>query len=558
MTEQVERKGISFLHMAVVVALLIVSWGMSRWGALSALELWYPASSGYELWWMWWLALYVTGQWVGRRRPVLRRICWWLWWPTLLVALAGCWQVIGYVLAKFTVGDLHYNHFLGAQRAYQGIRIYDQVGLQQSVNASPFVIALLRPFGSLTTRQFLPYWLAGNVICLLVYWLYAWRWVQQIWRSRAMPGLPEFGLLVCTTVYFNSFQRSVRLGQLDLFVMALVASGSYYVMRAFWTKDVPERAQEAVRAAFIGGVLVALAVGVKLVPVLLLGPLGLWFCLQLWRQRGRDASKDPDGSEQRADDAGVASSDVSWGTLRRRAVWMMGGLVLGGLIVFNLSMAWVGPTGVKRFLGNIPKMSKGSTAGVNFAVVARLAKYHDTRLRLKNVPLSSKYTRWVWPLRLGVLVLWLLLAWRMSAPMVPLFSLFGLACLPLSSPMCWDIYFLWCANFHWWLLLAFVVARWPVLETPTNEWTKAQKAAHQTAVLKMVLQGCLLIGSFYLLGLAGNSVMRDLHTLKLIDLELPMWFDEARIAGLFLLLCMIGWLLRPSRFVFTSSHSMDA
>jgi hypothetical protein len=97
-----------------------------------------------------------------------------------------------------------------------------------------------------------------------------------------------------------------------------------------------------------------------------------------------------------------------------------------------------------------------------------------------------------------------------------------------------------------------------VLETPTNEWTKAQKAAHQTAVLKMVLQGCLLIGSFYLLGLAGNIVMRDLHTLKLIDLELPMWFDEARIAGLFLLLCMIGWLLRPSRFVFTSSHSMDA
>lgn len=504
-------------QIALAGVMLLLGWGLGQWTWLKGLHWWYPSTSGHELWWLWWIGLYLVGAWALRSRPQLRPVVLVLWFATTVFALSGLWNIIDYINVKFTVGDLHLNHFRGAQRAFRGDPIYDVSGLFQSVNASPFIIALLRPFGGVTTRAFLPYWLAGNVAFLCVFFLYAWLWTRWIWaQAGRRPGLPEFGLLVASTVTFNSFQRSLRLGQLDIIVVMLVAAGTYHVLRAAHTDKPRTQALHGI----LGGLFTMLALGVKVVPGLLLATLGFWLLLALASQR--DA--------------------LSW----RRLGAIGGGVVLGGLLIVNLSLAWIGPKEVGRFFENIPKMNRGSSAGVNFALVGRFAKYKNAKLRLRHAPLPKSHVWWIGPLRV-LFLLWLgLLAWRLPVAWVPFLMLFGLACLPMLSPMCWDIYFIWCALFPWWLMLMWTARDWaPDPDTSTPQETSAplspkEKAAASVKRLRMLLFGALGFGSFYLMGLAGNSVIRDLRTLRLIDLKLPLWFDEARVLGWVLLLVWLS------------------
>lgn len=506
--------------------------------ALRQSHWWYPEAGFREFWTLWWLGLFGVSLLWRRRTGQLGKVLTGLWLLTLLMALSGFANLVQYVATKFTVGDLLYNHFLGAQRAFKGAAIYDVRGLHQSVNASPFVIALLKPFGFMKTRAFLPYWLGMNVLMLFAFFFYAWLWMRWLWTGRlapadasvtsllgdepvgdnseskpsnpswfpSAPGLPELGILVVTTLYFNSFQRSWRLGQLDTGILLLLAVALFHL--CWYLRHEQARSIHL----WVGGIVLAFAVGVKLVPVLALGPLFFWW-LRHRKQPG----------------------------LTLKIVRLSGAFGLGLVLVVLASLWGVGTQGARKFVQNMPKMAKGSTAGVNYAVVGRFAKYRNSKLRLRHHPLPAQDRKLLWPMRIAVLLLWAVLAFVASQSMLPLLLASGVVALPTISPMCWDIYYIWCANFPLLLVFAWMGGFRPKPHLHTDK-PPAVSASTQT-----FLDISLWVGAFYLMGLAGNSVIRDIHSLKLVDLKLPLWFDEARMAGYALLLVLIVWVLVRSR-----------
>jgi hypothetical protein len=508
--------------------LLGAGWGLSQWPPLRESRWWYPDAGYKELWTSWWVGLYALSTWWSHRTRTTERsrVRWlWhiLWCASLIVAFSGFWAIVAFVNSHYTTGDLFTNHFLGAQRAYSGLAIYDLKGLYQSVNASPFVITILKPFGGMSNKDFLPWWLAFNVVLWMGFVIYAWLWLRWLWRSYTKSlGLPEFGVLVCTSVYFNSFQRSWRLGQLDIWVLILITAGSYHLCKYLLDK------QTGSLHACLGGILLALAVGVKFAPALLALPLLLWWIKSyIWPDNSADGQ-----------------------LLRRRWKIPLISGIIGCILVILVSWAGLGLDETSRFAQNINIMQEGSTAGVNFALVGRLAKYRDKSLRLKHHPLPAQDRAWLWPLRILVLSLLLWLVWRLPLSQLPLYLAFGLACLPLVSPMCWDIYFIWCAYFPWLLCFGIIASGnhqlWPYpAKYPSDD--KIVQSNNSQIKLRKWLTFMMLGASFYLMGLAGNSVVRDIHTLNLIELELPLWFDEARLLGLLLLFILMTWLMQSAK-----------
>ena len=59
--------------------------------------------------------------------------------------------------------------------------------------------------------------------------------------------------------------------------------------------------------------------------------------------------------------------------------------------------------------------------------------------------------------------------------------------------------------------------------------------------LQRALRGALMVGSLALLGHAGSSVSRDLTTRAVGELDVPLWFDEAKLLGLALLIAHLAW-----------------
>jgi hypothetical protein len=451
----------------------------------------------------------------------------------MVMALA-CAELIGvcrFAVEHRTTGDLFYGPWLGARRSVQGIPVYDLAGLEESVNASPFTIALLRPWANTAVERFLPGWLSASVLALIVFVVYAWLWLRLLFRDRqARPGLAHLGLIVAATVSFTSLQRSLRLGQLDSFVLCLLAAGTYHASRCM-------RGPEKIGLhGFVGGLLLVVATGVKILPGVAL--LGL--SLAAWPLR-RHLTK------------------------RSLGALFFGGLV-GALLVAGTALGGLGVAEIERFFSGLPLMLRGSAAGANYAVVARFAKYIDPSLRLSHAPLSASTLLWLWPLRaLGLLAL-AVAARRLKPTRLHLLFALSLALLPLFSSLVWDVYFVWCAFFPWLLLLvshlrvepAGLAGRGTSQEGMGTRPGSHRELAHghRDRPLVRVLGTTLLAGAYFLMGVAGTGLVRNPVTNRVADTGLPLWFDEARLVGLFMVIGMLVWdLIRPEPAIATSATS---
>ncbi len=419
-----------------------------------------------------------------------------LWVALMAVGAAAFADVLAFTLARRCTGDLFLGVLLGAQRVRAGAAVYDLAGLQQSVNATPFAIALLTPFGHLQGAEILPGWLAVQAAWLAAglaaMWALADRGMRALGRRA---GVSELGLLLAATVGFNALQRSVRLGQLDLVMLALLATGVVALARGVEGRP---------RAAVIGGALVGLAAALKILPALALGPPAI--AALGWVRRARDPR------------------------LARALAAALLGFTLTAGAATAVGVATVSPREAGRFVQNLAVIQRGSSLGVNHALVGRFAKYRDRSLRLRHAPLEDRDLRWLLPARALTLALWVAVARRASRRALPLLAALGLASTPLVSSVCWDIYFVWVALLPWCIALVGPADARPVAAL-----------AGVSPTLRRALRGVVMGGSLALLGLAGSTVSRGLETRALRELDVPLWFDEARLLGIALLLAHLAW-----------------
>ena len=87
---------------------------------------------------------YVVGERARRARPGLSRGLDVAWFAVIAWALSGFAGLVAYAAERRTTGDLFYGVFLGARRPRAGPEVYDMVGLEESVNASPLAITVYR------------------------------------------------------------------------------------------------------------------------------------------------------------------------------------------------------------------------------------------------------------------------------------------------------------------------------------------------------------------------------------------------------------------------------
>ncbi|MFO0627915.1 MAG: hypothetical protein U0325_20225 [Polyangiales bacterium] len=462
--------------------------------AFRAARVWYPDHGFAAPWVALCGALYAAAQ--IRRRAGASAPLTALWVALLAPGVAGFVDLLGYTLARRCTGDLFLGVFLGAQRVRAGVAVYDLAGLQQSVNATPFAIALLTPFGHLSGAALLPGWLALQAVWLAVGIAALWSLADRAMRARGgRAGVPELGLIFAVTVGFNALQRSVRLGQFDLLLFALLAAGI-----ALLAVGVAGRA----RAAALGGALGGGTAALKILPVLALGPPAV-AALGWWRRR-----RDPRATRA------VASALLA--------------LALTAGAATALGVGVVSPREAGRFVQNLATIQRGSSLGVNHAVVARAAKYREPWRLLRHAPLEARDLRWLNPLRGITLALWILVARRASPRAVAHLAALGVASAPLFSAACWAIYFVWVALLPWCI----------ALPTPAGARPLAALRAVSPA-LQRALRATLMAGSFALLGLAGSSVTRALDARAVAALDVPPWFDEAKLLGLALLIAHLAW-----------------
>jgi hypothetical protein len=494
--KETKAKVITGREILVALSMIICGLALSFYPKLNDSLWWYPDSGYMEPWIVWCGLLTAADAWLRSRFRKAKTPLKVAWVATIVFACAGYFNLVRYIMGHLTTGDLFMNHFFGAQRAAYGLPVYDLSGLQQSVNASPFVIAMLQPFGHLGNSIFLPYWLAMSGAAFLVYLFYGWSLLVLFMRRNGRrPGLVELGVLVLTTIFFDSFQRSSRLGQLDVWIMALVLAGiAHLCLSGLEGRFCRWHARMA-------GLFFALAVGVKIIPAYVAAPIFFWLLFN------------------RKTAAKTLKLDI-----------FVGGLA-GVAIVAAVALLGIGFHETGRFFQNAMEMSLGSGAGVNYALVGRFEKYFHPELRFEHVSLSQSTLIWLWPLRLASLASIALLARRTSFEKLPVLIAFSLASIPLVSQLCWDIYYNWAANTPWFIAFSAFTA------------SGGQGDQSRDSALKRYLFGAYLFAVFWFLGLAGTGVYRDVVTKQVTVLDVPMWFDEAKLLGLFLLLAALLFLL---------------
>lgn len=473
-----QRRAVLAAATLMVVGLALA---LGHWPDLAHSLWWYPESNAYQLWVLTLLALIGAGhtRWTrsGSGRLVVRV----LWGAALAMMVAGVGMLAAHVVVEHTAGDLYSNYLEGARRLIRGEPIYDMVGLDQSVNASPVILALLGPIAHLDDHQATTGLIAVNALALLAYLAWGSLLVR---RLKGSFGLPDFGVLLAVVVCFFSFQRSWRLGQLDTVLLALICGTLAHVAR-------PE-----LRGSSSSGVLAGLAAAFKLVPGVLAGP----FLLRALHLKGAPCPRQV--------------------RLARR--WLLTFAITGSLTL-GVTTAVMGPKPVLNFIKNIAGISQSSTSGNNYALVARIATWDDYLGRQSHAVLEPAFLVAGRVIAVGSLALLLGLTWRLRRSPPTLLCALWLVFVPLISPVCWDIYLLWCFVLPW-------VVVWALISNPA--WRDRSRLG--AALLRVALAG-----SYLMAGTSGNNTYTDLHSHISVNLFLPHWLEELPLLGHLLLVVVL-------------------
>jgi hypothetical protein len=457
---------------------------LSRWPALAGTSWWYPETDAYQLWVASLVGLTVASHRLWDRGPTARRVLGGLWLLVAVMVLAGLVLLIDHIVRNRTPGDLLQNLLLGSRRMAAGAPVYDLRGLVQSVNASPLALLLVRPLAALTDPQAIVSCTALSLLGLGLYLAAGWTLVRRI---KGRLTLFDAGVVLAAATTFGALQRSWRLGQLDTLLLALLTWGLALM---------PPPGGRA--RGWISASAVALAAGLKVLPGLAAAPL-LLQSLPGWRRR-RQPSMEARG----------------W-SLR---------FVGAALVAALATLALAGPGTVVDFFRNVPGISESSTSGNNYALVARLATFNDRDTRLKHRPLPPPYPWLGRGIGATALVLMLWLSLRLRRARSTLLCAMWLCSVPLVSPVCWDIYMIWCGLLPWLVLWAHLSG------------SPALRGGRPGAALL----GVATAASYYLLGAAGNTTYHDLQRGITIHLPLPYIMDELPVLGHLLLLTCLALL----------------
>ena len=436
---------------------------------------WYPETDAYQLWVLLVAGLAVVTQqrWRGGKR-VERWLLRGLWLGAVAVAYAGLLELVSFTVDHMQCGDLLQNYLEGARRVARGAAVYDLAGLTQGVNASPVAIALFSPLTGLADQQAIAHYLVLNLAALALFVAGAGLLIRRIKGSLT---LPDAALAFVGAFTFNTLQRSWRLGQLDTILLAALTLGLALL---------PHRGRH--RGGAASAPLLALAAGLKMLPVLAAGPMIL---------AGLRALLKRDGPHRGA---------PRWVVIFGLTLCLLGGL----------AAARVGTAATLDFVRNIHHITRSTTSGNNYALVTRVATFNNRQVRLEHTTLSPAYSAAGGAVAVGTTLFLLLFTWRMRRAGPTLLASVWLAATPLISPVCWDIYLLWCSFLPWLVLWAHL--------TGTEILAGVSRAAR-------MLLWTALPTSYLLAGTFGNTSFTDLKKGVTVHLDLPLWMDELPLAG---------------------------
>jgi len=435
---------------------------------------WYPETDAYQLW-----VVVVTGlavathlRWskAGRVERVLFSM---LWIGAGTAVYSGLFELMEHTLKHKMTGDLLQNYLEGARRVAHGLPVYDLAGLTQGVNASPVAIALFYPLHDLADKDAITRYLQLNLAMLAIFGVAAAALVQRIKGSLT---LPDALLPLIAAFTFNTFQRSWRLGQIDTILLAALTLALVLL---------PRRGRD--RGGAASAPLLAMAATLKMLPVLAAGPM---FVAGLRALKGR---------------AGLTRAH-KWILIFGLTVCLLGGL----------AVARVGMTATLDFVRNIDNITRSTTSGNNFALMTRVATFNDRDSRLDHTALDPAYSAAGSVVAVVTSIFLVIFTWRIRRASPALLASIWLAAVPLISPVCWDIYFLWCSFLPWLVLWA--------------HFTGTDLLARVSRAVRMLLW-TTLVASYALAGTFGNTTHTDIKRGITIHLDMPIWMDELPLAG---------------------------
>lgn len=467
---------------------------------------WYPETGAYQVWVMALTLLAILSQRFGARTGAWRVVLTGCWILALALVLVGLCELVDHAITHRTAGDLFQNYLEGARRVAAGDRVYDLKGLHQGVNASPVALAMFGPLARLSNAQALTIFLLVDLLALA---LYAGAAAALVRRIKGALTLADLGVAVAGAMAFFSMQRSWRLGQLDTVLLALLTLSLALC---------PARLSSALS--------LALATALKVVPSVAAAPWLLGALRLRWPGAAPPAAN------------------------RRWAVTYLGSVAL----LVTVGAVVVGPDNAIDFLRNTDKITEGTTSGNNYAVAARLDSWGDAERRHRHSLLSaggqllSRALSVITALVLG------LLSVRLGRASPSLLASLWLTAVPLLSPVCWDIYLVWCSFLPWLVAWAHVTGR-PELIGVAESALQKQLSQEQLSPLRRVralkrLVSVATVGSYLLAGALGNTTHRDLLTGYTVHLGVPYWFNE---------LPLLGHLITITLLVFLAarSHRLD-
>jgi hypothetical protein len=468
----------------VVVGVGVLAAALAAWPGLQATHWWYPETDAYWLW----VGLVVALT-AASFRTTPGRALGIAWGGASALCLSGLATLLRDLWRVPSGGDLLQGALLGARRRLRGEVVYDLRGFDQSVNATPLYLVAVLPLAPLADRVAVITYAALTAAALLAHALWGSRRLAASLGLR--PRLWHAALALVSLTTYGAFQRSWRLGQLDTLLVLLLGLTA---AMADPDRRHGEGGSDHSPSWWGSATAAGLAAALKVLPALALLPA---------------AVRALRGPQQRQ---------------HRR--WLVVAVTVG-LGATALALVALGPVEGVRFMRNLPRLSQGTASGNNYSWANRISTYGDRQLRSgrgghRPLPASGLWLSRALALA-GLLALLLALA-RFARARWALAAALALACLPLISPGCWDIYLLWGgalpALIGWMALLA-------------------RRQAHGARPADSLL-AVALGGGYLLAGTMGNTVHRDYDSGRTEQLDLPVWLDELPTIGHLLLLSVLA------------------